>query len=198
MEGLTKMGCTHGAPSNASLELGPPFWRCAMVGVHPRHPVQRKPGTRTPFLALRYGWGAPTAPRPTQAWNSDPLFGVALWLGCTTAPRPTQAWNSDQPSLVWSDFHEPKKNIGRKTKKRTGAHRYPVLYVVHMYVSSARLMLIKTKPYHPHLAYRPVTWDLFVCHSPGALGSTLAMDFDDRHEGICVQGTLSLNRGNCL
>ena len=25
-------------------------------------------------------------------------------------------------------------------------------------------MLIKTKPYHPHLAYCPVTWDLFVCH----------------------------------
>ena len=132
VEGLTKMGCTHGAPSNASLELGPPFWRCAMVGVHPRRPVQRKPGTRTLFLALRYGWVAPTAPRPTQAWNSD------------------------QPSLVWSDLHEPKKKIGRKTKKGTGAHRYPVLYVVHMYVSSARLMLIKTKPYHPHLAYCPV------------------------------------------
>ena len=50
VEGLTKMRCTHGAPSNASLELGPPFWRCAMVGVHPRRPVQRRPGTRTNHL----------------------------------------------------------------------------------------------------------------------------------------------------
>jgi len=46
-------------------------------------------------LALRYGWGAPTAPRPTQAWNSD------------------------QPSVVWSDLHEPKKKIGRKTKSNS-------------------------------------------------------------------------------
>jgi len=135
LKGARRRGATRRSNTGARGGGGP-----YQNGVHPRRPVQRKPGTRTPFLALRYGWGAPTAPRPTQAWNSD------------------------QPSVVWSDLHEPKKKIGRKTKKGTGAHRYPVLYVVHMYVSSARLMLIKTKPYHPHLAYCPVTWDLFVCH----------------------------------
>jgi len=66
-----------------------------MVGVHPRRPVQRKPGTLTPFSAVRYGWGAPTAPRPTQAWNSDPQ------------------------SLVWSDQHETKKKWTKKGDRGT-------------------------------------------------------------------------------
>ena len=70
MEGLTKMGCTHGAPSNASLELGPPFWRCAMVGVHPRRPVQRRPGTRTNHL-----WCGVIYTNPKKKMEKKGTFG---------------------------------------------------------------------------------------------------------------------------